>query len=145
MLQHSDVLLLNCGGVKMLGLKKKRKDKISGKSDSAASSAVEASVVDTGTRANVHLADMSGGMEGRLENDMLTYSVQDDYSFLEQIRASVLEGMSPMVVQDSRLAMFDVKEGIRQLMSEKEGMPRDYVPGTVARHTDVGEVEVHIL
>lgn len=145
MLQHSGIFLLNCGGVKMLGLSKKRKDKISGNSDSAASSAMEASAVDTGTRANVHLAGMSGGIEGRLENDMLTYSVQDDYSFLEQIRESVLEGMSPMVVQDSRLAMFDVKEGIRQLMSEKEGMPRDYVPGTVVRHTDVGEVEVHIL
>lgn len=129
----------------MLGLNKKRKDKVSGKNSPIAGSDVQTAAVDTAARANARLANMPAGIEGRLENNMLAYSVQDDYSFLEQIRTSVLEGMSPMVVQDSKLVMFDIKEGIRQVMSEKEGMPRDYVPGTAAGHADVGKVEVHIL
>lgn len=134
----------------MIGLSKKRKDRESNKklpetnADSVPKS--QAALMDAAKDSAKFLDSTRDTVPGRFCNDMLTYSVQDDYGFLPLVMESVLEGMPPMVVQDSKVSMYDINDSITRVMMNEEDLPRDYVPGSLTgKNTKVGEMEVHIL
>lgn len=134
----------------MIGLSKKCKDRGFNKklpetnADSVPKS--QAALTDAAKDSAKFLGSTRDAVPGRFCNDMLTYSVQDDYSFLSLVMESVLEGMPPMVVQDSKVSMYGINDSIAKVMMNEEDLPRDYVPGSLmGQNTKVGEMEVHIL
>lgn len=82
----------------------------------------------------------------RITNDILSYSIEENNSYLSLIRNSIMEGMPPLISQESVFDMADVSALVKKIETVEERMPADYVtPASVALSTEKDDVEVDII
>jgi hypothetical protein len=82
----------------------------------------------------------------KITNNVLSYSIEANNSYLSLIRNSIMEGMPPLVSQESVFDMADVSALIKKIETVEERMPDDYVaPASASVSSENDDVEVDII